>query len=552
MAPAGDDPTDDPLARSTSGTWSRASLCDLLRGRKVLMLDHGRDRVPLPDWLDAVAGCGEQHWDMWIGRALEIHPLDRLAVARTWRDLPGQPGVALHCRYRAGRHTGLRWYDDVVLDLTGHDGLHVVVGRRDGGPAVGIDEWVDVESVFDFTSTPVTMTYLDAMGTTLRAEGQVAALYGCSAAELVASDGLRFIDESFHDACLALFSNVIIDPKHSQSARLKVRRADGTTLWVETTLINRLADDDVGAIIGLTHDITEQLAAEHAAREHVEQLRSSREEFEILANQVPSAVFRTNGDGEITFANRQWRSLVDDDSATNLSEIVADDDRAALGEMLQLLASPDGPGEAGIEVVGRDAARVLSITCQAVKGPGDGSFRPVIGSMTDVTSTTRLRHLAQHDDLTGLLNRHGFDLRLNDALAADPANVVVAFIDLDGFKSVNDAHGHDAGDAVLRTFSDRLRETLRPSDDVARYGGDEFVILCRQASAGAERAVADRLDRVLETAIEFSGGRWHPSASIGFARARVGEDLSAVLRRADEAMYASKRDIRASGHRSLR
>jgi diguanylate cyclase (GGDEF)-like protein len=202
-------------------------------------------------------------------------------------------------------------------------------------------------------------------------------------------------------------------------------------------------------------------------------------------------------------------------------------------------------------VVSRDADRVLSITGHAVSGSGDGSLRAVIGSMTDVTSTTQLRHLAQHDDLTGLLNRHGFDLRLSDALAEDPANVVVAFIDLDGFKTVNDEHGHDAGDTVLRTFADRLRVTLRPSDDVGRYGGDEFVILCRQASSGAEQAVAERLDGALGAAIDFAGGHWQPRASIGFARAEAGEDLAAVIRRADGAMYARKRAVRGSNERLL-
>jgi len=541
MASAGDDPTDDPLARSTGGAWSRASLCDLLSGCLVAMTDRSGNVVPLPGWLDEATAGGQEDGYVWTGNVLDIHPRDRIKTARSWKEAVGHPGVTTAFRYRARDDTGLRWCEDMVLDLTGHDDLHVVVGRRDGGLVHGVDDWDEVESGFEFTATPVTLTYFDGLGTALRAEGQVEAIFGCSAAEMIGREGLASIAPTHHEAIVALFSNVLVYPEHSQSARLQMRHPDGSTPWVQTTMINRLADPGIGAIIGLTHDITEQLAAEQAARDHVEELRRSQEEFEILADQAPSAVFRTNGAGEITFANRQWRSLVGDQFVTDLREVVADDDRAGLTDLLQLLASPDGPGEATIEVVSRDGARVLCITCHAVSGSGDGSRRAVIGSMTDVTSTTQLRHLAQHDDLTGLFNRHGFDLRLNDALADDREHVLVAFVDLDGFKSVNDDFGHDAGDTVLRTFADRLRETLRPSDDVARYGGDEFVILCRQASAGAEEAVAKRLDRVLATAIEFSGGRWPPAASVGFARARPGEDLAAVLRRADEAMYIRKR-----------
>jgi diguanylate cyclase (GGDEF)-like protein len=186
---------------------------------------------------------------------------------------------------------------------------------------------------------------------------------------------------------------------------------------------------------------------------------------------------------------------------------------------------------------------VFGLSCHAV---GQASPRPVIGSLTDVTSTTELRHLARHDDLTGLLNRHGIERCLADALAEDPTDVLVAFIDLDGFKAVNDGHGHEAGDDVLREMGTRLRNAVRPRDDVARYGGDEFVIVCRQASAGAEQAVAERVGRVLVEAIRAGDGRWQPAASIGMARATADDDTSSLLRRADRSMYEVKRSHQAA------
>jgi diguanylate cyclase (GGDEF)-like protein len=147
--------------------------------------------------------------------------------------------------------------------------------------------------------------------------------------------------------------------------------------------------------------------------------------------------------------------------------------------------------------------------------------------------------------LTGLLNRHGIERCLADALAEDPVEVLVAFIDLDGFKAVNDGHGHDAGDDVLRQMGARLRDAVRPRDDVARYGGDEFVIVCRQASVGAELAVTERVERILVEPIRFTGGWWQPEASIGMARATIDDDTSSLLRRADHSMYDVKRSHHA-------
>jgi diguanylate cyclase (GGDEF)-like protein len=171
--------------------------------------------------------------------------------------------------------------------------------------------------------------------------------------------------------------------------------------------------------------------------------------------------------------------------------------------------------------------------------------------MTDVTSTTELRHLAQHDNLTGLINRGTIEHAIDGALAQGGTDVVIAFVDLDRFKSVNDGFGHDAGDEVLRVVAARLRSALRPTDDVARFGGDEFVVLCRDIAPGAESGVAARIEGVLRGSIEFAGGHWQPAASIGLARARAGDDRASFLRRADRAMYDIKRAHQADGNREL-
>ena len=152
----------------------------------------------------------------------------------------------------------------------------------------------------------------------------------------------------------------------------------------------------------------------------------------------------------------------------------------------------------------------------------------------------RLQHAAMHDEITDLPNRRSLE-DLPSLSEHTPASVV--FIDLDGFKEVNDTLGHDRGDEVLREVARRLQENLREGDVVARYGGDEFVVVC-----GADAADAVEIAERLREAV---GGEEYPflpetlpiAASIGVATARVGDGLLNVdrlIRRADQAMYAAK------------
>ncbi len=160
----------------------------------------------------------------------------------------------------------------------------------------------------------------------------------------------------------------------------------------------------------------------------------------------------------------------------------------------------------------------------------------------------RLRHQSEHDDLTGLPNRHQLQRRLAE-VTADPGRegqAVVFFIDMDGTKTVNDALGHGAGDELLQTISTRLRAKVRPSDLLARYGGDELVAVVEPLTAEETPAFASRLLGALADPVELQGQLVRPSASLGFTICRPGSDPSSLLREADSAMYAAKR---AGGNR---
>jgi len=168
------------------------------------------------------------------------------------------------------------------------------------------------------------------------------------------------------------------------------------------------------------------------------------------------------------------------------------------------------------------------------------------GSAVEHLSTRHdLALLAKRDALTGLANRLLLRERFQEASQAvlrSGTQIAVHFIDLDGFKPINDGHGHPAGDTVLKAVAQRLESSLRAEDTVARLGGDEFVILQADlAHASEAEMLARRIIRGLSAPYEIDGATVHLSASIGIAMAPdLGLDLERLLACADAALYRSK------------
>lgn len=242
-------------------------------------------------------------------------------------------------------------------------------------------------------------------------------------------------------------------------------------------------------------------------------------------------------------------------SAARLEPLTVDDlahpeDRAALRTALEQLAA----GEVTHHLVQQryvhaNGGVVWADTSISAVHDADGGATHGVLQLVDVTGRRQaeelLAHHALHDSLTGLPNRRLLQDRLEQALTRARRHrsaVAVVFIDLDNFKTVNDSSGHSIGDALLRVAAERLSRHLRAVDSAARFGGDEFVVICEEIGSDHELLViADRLVAAMAEPFRVDGQEFVLGASIGIAVSQRGDDSpEALLRDADLAMYEAK------------
>ncbi|ACH63907.1 sensory box/ggdef family protein [Aliivibrio fischeri MJ11] len=177
---------------------------------------------------------------------------------------------------------------------------------------------------------------------------------------------------------------------------------------------------------------------------------------------------------------------------------------------------------------------------------GQNSYIFIFTNLSDVKEKERLDHLAHHDVLTGLPNRAKFYQAANDTILLKKGSIGqmgLCYLDLDGFKQVNDTYGHDAGDEVLRVVAKRLEHAVRANDLASRLAGDEFVLFINPV-ANREQLIelADRVIYSIQAPISYKGTLLSVNVSIGITVADYndGKDVDALLKESDKAMYEAK------------
>ena len=328
---------------------------------------------------------------------------------------------------------------------------------------------------------------------------------------------------------------------------VRLQHADGSWRWFEASITDRLEDPNVEGIVANLHDITTRKQAE-------EELREVHERFQSAFENAPIGMALTDVEGRILRANPAMGRIVGHDEVrlegVSVHDLTHPDDRASSRVEMRRLVSSSLDGYRSEKRFrhseGREVWVSVSVSCVRDE---NGGARYFIGQVEDVTERRALRerlaYEAIHDPLTALPNRVLFMDRLETALSRasrHDGHVAVLFLDLDRFKLVNDSMGHAAGDRLLEIVADRLRRSMRPSDTVARFGGDEFVVLCDEvADEATALEVAQRLAESLRQAVPLPEGEVFVTASLGMALSGTGDDSAAgLLRDADTAMYVAK------------
>jgi len=335
---------------------------------------------------------------------------------------------------------------------------------------------------------------------------------------------------------------------------------DGSWRAYEIIGISLLDDDAVGGMVITARDLSRQSAlADSPAR-----LRS-------MVDRTTDIVLLLDADGLFSFANRRLTVLSGHDSdriiGSSWTEIVHPDDvEVASAWFDQLILGGDGAtSRVQVRLLG-PSGRAVHVELHGTNQIADPLIDGVIVSARDVEELVamqrmleerneRLSHAVTHDQLTGLYSRRAFVDAVGDVIAlrrderrgTPSGDVVVLFCDLDGFKDVNDNHGHAVGDRVLQEIAARLESTVRDSDIIARYGGDEFtVLLGEDEPPAAVSALVARLTGALRTPVTIDEVTTRVGVSIGVSREPASTaGVDSLLSAADAAMYNRKRSTRA-------
>jgi diguanylate cyclase (GGDEF)-like protein/PAS domain S-box-containing protein len=392
---------------------------------------------------------------------------------------------------------------------------------------------------------------INEVGVLTYAAPSIGRVLGYGAAELTGRRLFDLVHTDEREELAAMLRHLASVPGDSRAVHCRVRHKDGSWRSLEVVTTNLIAEASVRGIVINARDVSERQQAEALLRDSEERLRS-------LVQNVSDVITVLEADGTIRYVTPSVEQLLNYSPGelldTNGWAIVHPDD---VGRVREGIGRAPGSWSAAERIEFRVQHRDGStryVEASAANLLEDPSVRGVILTSRDITERKRfeeqLSRQAFSDPLTGLPNRRLLVDRLSRALAGERRSgcqVGVILLDLDRFKVINDTLGHSAGDELLVAVGERLSHVLRDQDTIARFGGDEFVILLDDIGDRARALeTAQRISSVFERPFVVATRETSATASIGIALGRAGSSTpEAMLRNADVAMYRAKAAGRA-------
>lgn len=396
-----------------------------------------------------------------------------------------------------------------------------------------------------FEHHPFAVFALDAQGRFLQVNRQMARELGVPREQLAGLPVVRFVPKAEREAAARCFDEALAG--NTVAYTHQVESVDGRRADLSIVMIPMSTGDTVTHVLGFAENITERKQAEAA-------LHASRQMLQAILDNIPQSVFWKDVDSVYLGGNR---SLLETAGLHSIDELIGKTDAD-----LRWKDSADYYRQVDLEVI-RSGVPRMRMQARDVRHDGEvcwietskiplkddqGQVTGVLAVTEDITARKymeeELFRRANHDTLTGLPNRGYFNHQLDEAVkrAHRQHGLALLYFDIDRFKQINDTHGHDVGDSVIRLFAQRIRSALREADFVARLGGDEFVLIAEGLhEAGDAIVVAEKLVAAMAAPFDLAGSPLPVTTSIGVAWCEPGMTPEALVKAADQAMYDAKR-----------
>ncbi len=449
---------------------------------------------------------------------------DRSKVAKLWAKAQELGEVTGPVRLMTKKESSA---DLHLFDVRKRFGVFFGVLTSPGGSA-GTELITEVN---DVAATRFATLYEDESGKVIDCDQTYLKMFGLEEVDIIGKTVLDQIHPDDQGRAIESWLTML-GTFQTQHARVRRRKSDGTWLWTDVTMHNYLNHPTRNYAMIQVIDVSAEMEAQEAL--------SAREDFlRHLTESLPIGVMVVNPERKVTYLNTRIQEML---SMPPLAGPIETDAPITYLDLVNCLSGLGPASSSSISESVRkclDSGHGFDIEIDVIRskrrndnkpesssisrclfslrptGSPEHSVSGVVVCVMDVTESARLRgeleYRATFDELTGCLNRSAILGVVESEVAEDKENFGVIFVDLDGFKKVNDTHGHVAGDELLRTIGKRLRSILKEGDTVGRIGGDEFLVVCKDLS---------RIEDLTSVARRVQGSFAHP-VSLGKVSLKV-------------------------------